>query len=95
MSIIKYFFEKHIYRCKGESKDFENNKFNEVREDLKLETRKCIEEINNFLSGIDAESYTDFNSFNNKIETFNEELNRIMKASKNNFDAYIDFISSF
>lgn len=109
MSIINYFFEKHIERCKKELENFENNKFKEVREDLKVETRKYIEKINNFFSSIDAESGTDFNGFNKKIKTFNEELNRIMKASANistlvyviqnvsedDFYTYTDFISSF
>ena len=109
MSIINYFFEKHIERCKKELEDFEKNKFKDVREDLRVETRKYIEEINNFLSSINAESYTDFNVFNSKIKTFNEELNRIMKASANistlvyviqnvsedDFYTYTDFISSF
>ena len=83
MSIINYFFEKHIERCKKELENFENNKFKEVREDLRVETRKYIEEINNFLRSINAESFTDFNGFNSKIKTFNDELNRIMKASAN------------
>ena len=109
MSIINYFFEKHIERCKKELENFENNKFKEVREDLRVETRKYIEEINNFLRSINSESFTDFNGFNSKIKTFNEELNRIMKASANistlvyviqnvsedDFYTYTDFISSF
>ena len=109
MSIINYFFEKHIERCKKELENFENNKFKEVREDLRVETRKYIEEINNFLRSINAESFTDFNGFNSKIKTFNDELNRIMKASANistlvyviqnvsedDFYTYTDFISSF
>ena len=109
MLIINYFFEKHLERCKKELEDFEKNKFKDVREDLRVETRKYIEEINNFLSSISAESYTDFNGFNSKIKTFNEELNRIMKASANistlvyvienvsedDFYTYTDFISSF
>ena len=98
MSVINYFFEKHIERCKKELEDFEKNKFKDVREDLIVETRKYIEEINNFLSSISAESYTDFNGFNSKIKTFNEELNRIMKASANIstfFYTYTNFISCF
>ena len=109
MSVINYFFEKHIERCKKELGNFENNKFKEVREDLRVETRKYIEEINNFLRSINAESFTDYNGFNSKIKTFNEELNRIMKASANistlvyviqnvsedDFYTYTDFISSF
>ncbi|MEI0478994.1 tetratricopeptide repeat protein, partial [Brachyspira pulli] len=109
MSIINYFFEKHLERCKKESENFENNKFKEVREDLRVETRKYIEEINNFFSSINAESFTDFNGFNSKIKTFNDELNRIMKASANistlvyviqnvsedDFYTYTDFISYF
>ena len=83
MPIINYFFEKHIERCKKELKDFEINKFKDVREDLKAETRKYLEEINNFLIYINTESYTHLNSFNSQIKTFNNELNRIMKASAN------------
>ncbi len=109
MSVINYFFEKHIEKCKRELEDFEKNRLKEVREDLRVETRKYIEEINNFLSSINAESYTDFKGFNSKIKNFNEELNRIMKASTNistlvyaiqnvsedDFYTYTDFISSF
>ena len=109
MQLINYFFEKHIEKCKKELENFENNKFKEVREDLRVETRKYLEEINNFLSGINAESYTDFQGFNNKIKIFNDELNRIMKASANistlvyviqnvsedDFYTYTDFINSF
>ena len=109
MSVINYFFEKHIERCKRELENFENNKFKEVREDLRLETRKHIEKISNFLSSINSKNYTDYNVFNNKIKTFNEELNRIMKASANistlvyviqnvsedDFYTYTDFISYF
>ncbi|MEI0608290.1 tetratricopeptide repeat protein, partial [Brachyspira pulli] len=98
-----------LERCKKESENFENNKFKEVREDLRVETRKYIEEINNFFSSINAESFTDFNGFNSKIKTFNDELNRIMKASANistlvyviqnvsedDFYTYTDFISYF
>ena len=109
MLVINYFFEKHLERCKKELGNFENNNFKEIREDLIVETRKYIEEINNFLSSINAESYTDFNGFNSKIKTFNEELNRIMKASANistlvyviqnvsedDFYTYTNFISCF
>ena len=109
MNAINYFFVKHIEKCQKELHDFETNKFKEVREDLRVETRKYIEEINNFLRSINAESFTDFNGFNSKIKTFNEELNRIMKASANistlvyviqnvsedDFYTYTDFISYF
>ena len=109
MQLINYFFEKHIERCKIELEDFERNIFKDVREDLRVEMRKYIEEINNFLSSINAESYTNFQGFNNKIKIFNDELNRIMKASANistlvyviqnvnedDFYTYTDFISSF
>ena len=61
MSVINHFFKNNIERCKKELKDFEINKFKDVREDLKTETRKYLEEI----------------------KTFNDELNRIMKASTN------------
>ncbi|MEI0566034.1 tetratricopeptide repeat protein [Brachyspira pulli] len=83
MSIINYFIEKHIERCKKELEDFENNQFKYVREDLIVETRKYLEGINNFLTAINIESFTDLNGFNKKIKTFNDELNRIMKASAN------------
>ena len=83
MSVINHFFKNNIERCKKELKDFEINKFKDVREDLKTETRKYLEEINNFLDSINTENYTDFKNFNKEIKTFNDELNRIMKASTN------------
>ncbi len=109
MSIINYFFEKHIERCKKELENFENNKFKDIREDLKAEAKQYINGAKNFFGSIDAENYSDFNKFNGMIKTFNDELNRIMKASANistlvyviqnvsedDFYTYTDFISSF
>ena len=83
MSVINHFFKNNIERCKKELEDFENNQFKYVREDLIVETRKYLEGINNFLTAINIESFTDLNGFNKKIKTFNDELNRIMKASAN------------
>ena len=83
MSVINYFFEKHIERCKKELEDFDNNKFKDVREDLKVGTRKQINEANNFFNSINAESYTDFEGFNKEIKNLNDELNRIMQFSAN------------
>ena len=40
MSVINYFFEKHIERCKKELENFEKNKFKDIREDLKAERYK-------------------------------------------------------
>ena len=83
MSIINYFFEKHIERCKKELENFENNRFKDIREDLKAEAKQYINGAKNFFGSIDAENYSDFNKFNGMIKTFNDELNRIMKASAN------------
>ena len=109
MSIINYFFEKHIERCKKELENFENNRFKDIREDLKAEAKQYINGAKNFFGSIDAENYSDFNKFNGMIKTFNDELNRIMKASANistlvyviqnvsedDFYTYTDFISYF
>ena len=109
MSVINYFFEKHIDRCKKELEDFDNNKFKDVREDLKVGTRKQINEANNFFNSINAESYTDFEGFNKEIKNLNDELNRIMQFSANisslvyvmpdmsidDYYTYTDFISYF
>ena len=109
MSIINYFFEKHIERCKKELENFENNRFKDIREDLKAEAKQYINGAKNFFGSIDAENYSDFNKFNGMIKTFNDELNRIMKASANistlvyviqnvsedDFYTYTNFISCF
>ena len=109
MSVVNYFFEKHIERCKKELSDFDNNKFKDVREDLKLGTRKQINEAEIFFNSIQPESYTDFEGFNKEIKNLNDELNRIMKFSANisslvyvmpdvseeDYYTYTDFISYF
>ena len=109
MLVINYFFEKHLERCKKELENFENNRFKDIREDLKAEAKQYINGAKNFFGSIDAENYSDFNKFNGMIKTFNDELNRIMKASANistlvyviqnvsedDFYTYTDFISSF
>ena len=47
-------------------------------ENLKTELNKCVDEFNDFLNNIDAENYSDFDDFNDKAKTFNEELNKII-----------------
>ena len=42
MSVINYFFEKHVERCKKELEDFEKNRFKDVREDLRAETKQYV-----------------------------------------------------
>lgn len=49
MNNINYFFRKHIEKCQKELHDFETNKSKDVREDLRVKTRKYIDEANNFL----------------------------------------------
>lgn len=66
MNNINYFFRKHIEKCQKELHDFETNKSKDVREDLRVKTRKYIDEANNFFNSINAESYSDFEGFNKK-----------------------------
>ena len=109
MSVVNYFFEKHIERCKKELEDFEKNRFKDVREDLRAETKQYVNGAKTFLDGIDAGGYSNFNQFNGMIKTLNDELNRIMKFSANisslvyvmpdvseeDYYTYTDFISYF
>ena len=109
MSVINYFFEKHVERCKKELEDFEKNRFKDVREDLRTETKQYINGAKTFLDGIDAGGYSNFNQFNGMIKTLNDELNRITKFSANisslvyvmpdvseeDYYTYTDFISYF
>ena len=78
--LINYFFNKHIKLCKIELKGFENGEAEDLRKDLKIEAKKCIEDANNFLNSIDAENYSDFDDFNRKAEKFNDELNKILET---------------
>lgn len=109
MNNINYFFRKHIEKCQKELHDFETNKSKDVREDLRVKTRKYIDEANNFFNSINAESYSDFEGFNKKIKNLNDELNRIMQFSADisslvyvmpdvsidDYYTYTDFISYF
>ena len=49
-------------------------------ENLQKELNKCVDEFNDFLNNIDAENYSDFDNFNNRAKTFNEELNKIVET---------------
>ena len=92
MLVINYFFEKHLERCKKELENFENNRFKDIREDLKAEAKQYINGAKNFFGSIDAENYSDFYKFNGMIKTFNDELNRIMKVSANMIFIHIQIL---
>ncbi|MEI0516596.1 hypothetical protein [Brachyspira murdochii] len=71
-----YFFLRHIKECKRKLKDFDKPKI------LKNQAKKYIDDFNNFLDSIDTENYSDFDDFNSRVKTFNEELNKILKTNQ-------------
>ena len=65
MEIIKYFFAKHIEKCR--------NKLNEINTDAE-ELKNYADKANEFLNTIDTENYINFNEFNKYIENLNSSL---------------------
>ncbi|MEI0486967.1 hypothetical protein [Brachyspira intermedia] len=62
-------------------------------ENLQKELNKCVEEFNYFLNNIDAENYSDFDDFNDKAKTFNEELNKIMSDKQNFIVSFTNIVT--
>ena len=63
-------------------------------ENLQKELNKCVEEFNYFLNNIDAENYSDFDDFNDKAKTFNEELNKIMSDKQNFIVSFTNIVDN-
>ena len=73
MEIIKYFFAKHIEKCR--------NKLNEINTDAE-ELKNYADKANEFLNTIDTENYINFNEFNKYIENLNSSFTADIHINK-------------
>ncbi|PPS23142.1 tetratricopeptide repeat protein [Brachyspira murdochii] len=73
MEIIKYFFSKHIEKCR--------NKLNEINTDAE-ELKNYADKANKFLNTIDTENYINFHEFNKYIENLNSSFTSDIHINK-------------
>ena len=80
LRIYNYLFNKYIEGCKIRLESFEDEEIGDLRKDLRKEAKQIIADASDFFDSIDALNYSDFDDFNSKIKTFNDELNKIFET---------------